>query len=199
MVFFNYMAREINFKIVYYGPGLSGKTTNMQYIYQRTDPDRRGKMISLATETERTLFFDFRPATLAKLRGFDCRLYLYTIPGPLFYDPSRVLVLKGVDAIIFVADSQAARAEANVEMLEQLETNLAVNGYDLAQVPLVLQYNKRDLPEVSSLAELDALLGGAERERFEAIAAQGVGVFDTLKAVVEQMLDKFRAASESQA
>jgi signal recognition particle receptor subunit beta len=193
MSFVNYVKREINFKIVYYGPGLAGKTTNMQYVYNRTNPESKGKLISLATETERTLFFDFQPQTLGKVRGFDCRLHLYTVPGPVFYDASRVLVLKGVDGIIFVTDSQEARTDANVEWLENLETNLEVNGHALDDVPMVLQYNKRDLPEIVSVSELDAMLNPAGRQRFEAIASQGVGVFETLKSVTEQVLQRTRA------
>jgi signal recognition particle receptor subunit beta len=190
MSFINYAAREIHFKIVYYGPGLVGKTTNMEFIYRRTEPEVRGKMTSLATETERTLFFDFRPQSLGKVRGFDCRLHLYTVPGPVFYDASRVLILKGVDGIIFVADSQKARTEANIECLQNLETNLEVNGYSIENVPMVLQYNKRDLPDISSVEELDAMLESAGRPRFEAIAREGVGVFDTLKALVKQVVQK---------
>jgi signal recognition particle receptor subunit beta len=188
MSFVDYVKREINFKIAYYGPGLGGKTTNMQHIYARTPPELKGKMISLATATERTLSFDFRPQSLGTVKGFGCRLHLYTVPGPVFYDASRQLILEGVDGIIFVADSQAARAEANVESLENLETNLSVNGYTLEEVPMVLQYNKRDLPEISTVEELDAMLGPGGRVRFEAIAAKGVGVFETLKEVTKQIL-----------
>src|SRR5262245_55639717 len=123
MSFINHEKKELNFKLVYYGPGLSGKTTNLQYIYERTDPDTKGKMITVATETDRALFFDFRPRALGKIQGLDCRFHLYTLPGPVFYDVSRQFILKGVDGVIFVADSQAVRAESNVEMLESLETN----------------------------------------------------------------------------
>src|ERR671927_86128 len=150
MSFINYMAREINCKIVYYGPGLCGKTTNLQYIYERTNPDAKGKMISLATETERTLFFDFLPLSLGEIRGFKTRFHLYTVPGQVFYDASRKLILKGVDGVVFVADSQEARMEANIESLQNLEKNLKSQGYDLMSIPYVLQLNKRDLPNVSS-------------------------------------------------
>src|SRR5690242_18702940 len=190
MSFIDFEKREINFKIVYYGPGLAGKTSSMQYVYERTSPDSRGKLISLATETERTLFFNFLPQTLAKVRGLGCRLHLYTVPGPVFYDTSRRLILKGVDGVVFVADSQVERAEANVESLENLEQNLELNGFDVEGVPLVLQYNKRDLPNIVSVADLDAALNRDGRERFETIAAKGVGVFDTLKAIAKQVVMK---------
>src|SRR5437762_11944588 len=145
MSFINYMAREINCKIVYYGPGLCGKTTNLQYIYERTNPSAKGKLISLATETERTLFFDFLPLSLGEIRGFKARFQLYTVPGQVFYDASRKLILKGVDAVIFVADSQLERLEAHEESVETLRTNLAGQGYSLEKIPYVVQYNKRDL------------------------------------------------------
>src|SRR5499433_1533045 len=154
MSFINYMAREINCKIVYYGPGLCGKTTNLQYIYERTNPDAKGKMISLATETERTLFFDFLPLSLGEIRGFRTRFHLYTVPGQVFYDASRKLILKGVDGVVFVADSQLERMEANQESLENLSVNLAEQGYDFNKVPTVIQYNKRDLPNAISIEEM---------------------------------------------
>src|SRR3954452_22518370 len=154
MSFINYMAREINCKIVYYGPGLCGKTTNLQYIYERTNPDAKGKMISLATETERTLFFDFLPLSLGEIRGFKTRFPLYTVPGQFFYDASRKLILKGVDGVSFVADSQLERMEANVESIENLRTNLEEQGFDLDKLPFVMQYNKRDLPNAASIEEL---------------------------------------------
>jgi signal recognition particle receptor subunit beta len=154
MSFINYMAREINCKIVYYGPGLCGKTTNLQHIYERTNPDAKGKMISLATETERTLFFDFLPLSLGEIRGFKTRFHLYTVPGQVFYDASRKLILKGVDGVIFVADSQFERLEANQESMDNLRENMAEQGYDLDKVPFVIQYNKRDLPNVVDLDEL---------------------------------------------
>jgi mutual gliding-motility protein MglA len=154
MSFINYSSREINCKIVYYGPGLCGKTTNLQYIYNKTNPDAKGKMISLATETERTLFFDFLPLALGEIRGFKTRFHLYTVPGQVFYDASRKLILKGVDGVVFVADSQIERMEANIESLENLRTNLAEQGYDLDKLPYVVQYNKRDLPNAAPLEEL---------------------------------------------
>ena len=158
MSFINYMAREINCKIVYYGPGLCGKTTNLQYIYERTNPEAKGKMISLATETERTLFFDFLPLSLGEIRGFKTRFHLYTVPGQVFYDASRKLILKGVDGVIFVADSQLERLEANEESVENLRTNLAEQGYSLEKIPYVVQYNKRDLPNAVTVEELRQVL-----------------------------------------
>src|SRR5210317_1999645 len=157
MSFINYASREINCKIVYYGPGLCGKTTNLQFVYQKTAPDAKGKMISLATETERTLFFDFLPLALGEIRGFKTRFHLYTVPGQVFYDASRKLILKGVDGCVFVADSQIARVDANEESLDNLKDNLAEYGLTLDQIPYVIQYNKRDLPSIMSVEELRSL------------------------------------------
>ena len=192
MSFINYASREINCKIVYYGPGLCGKTTNLQYIYQKTNPDLKGKMISLATETERTLFFDFLPLALGQIRGFKTRFHLYTVPGQVFYDASRKLILKGVDGMVFVADSQRERMDANIESLFNLESNLKQHGYDLLKVPYVLQLNKRDLPNVVSTADLTAELRRKEEPVFEGVANRGIGVFDTLKAVAKQVLLELR-------
>jgi signal recognition particle receptor subunit beta len=192
MSFINYMAREINCKIVYYGPGLCGKTTNLQYIYERTNPEAKGKMISLATETERTLFFDFLPLSLGEIRGFKTRFHLYTVPGQVFYDASRKLILKGVDGVIFVADSQMERLEANQESVENLRTNLAEQGYSLEKIPYVIQYNKRDLPNVVSVEELRPLVNPMNVPDFEANARVGVGVFDTLKAVSKLVLNELK-------
>src|SRR6186713_1987469 len=141
MSFINYSSREINCKIVYYGPGLCGKTTNLQFIYNKTNAETKGKLISLSTETDRTLFFDFLPLSLGEIRGFKTRFHLYTVPGQVFYDASRKLILKGVDGVVFVADSQEARMEANVESIRNLDKNLKEQGYDMRQVPYVLQYN----------------------------------------------------------
>jgi hypothetical protein len=188
MSFINYLSREINCKIVYYGPGLCGKTTNLQYIYNKTNPDAKGKMISLATETERTLFFDFLPLALGEIRGFKTRFHLYTVPGQVFYDASRKLILKGVDGVVFVADSQIARMEANVESLENLRTNLAEQGYNLDKLPYVIQYNKRDMPGIAPVDELRQLLNAANVPEFEGVASTGIGVFDTLKAVAKLVL-----------
>jgi len=192
MSFINYMAREINCKIVYYGPGLCGKTTNLQYIYERTNPEAKGKMISLATETERTLFFDFLPLSLGEIRGFKTRFHLYTVPGQVFYDASRKLILKGVDGVIFVADSQMERLEANQESVENLRTNLAEQGYSLEKIPYVIQYNKRDLPNVVPVEELRPLVNPMNVPDFEANARVGVGVFDTLKAVSKLVLNELK-------
>ncbi|MEY4510751.1 MAG: hypothetical protein RLZZ450_2873 [Pseudomonadota bacterium] len=188
MSFINYLSREINCKIVYYGPGLCGKTTNLQYIYNKTNPDAKGKMISLATETERTLFFDFLPLALGEIRGVKTRFHLYTVPGQVFYDASRKLILKGVDGVVFVADSQIARMEANVESLENLRTNLAEQGYNLDKLPCVIQYNKRDMPGIAPVEELRQLLNASNVPDFEGVASTGVGVFDTLKAVAKLVL-----------
>jgi hypothetical protein len=188
MSFINYSAREINCKIVYYGPGLCGKTTNLQHIYEKTHPEAKGKMISLATETERTLFFDFLPLALGEIRGFKTRFHLYTVPGQVFYDASRKLILKGVDGVVFVADSQIERMEANVESLENLHINLAEQGYQLNNVPYVVQYNKRDLPNAASVDEMRRLLNPTGALEFEASARTGEGVFETLKAVARGVL-----------
>ena len=192
MSFINYSSREINCKIVYYGPGLCGKTTNLQYIYNKTNPEAKGKMISLATETERTLFFDFLPLALGEIRGFKTRFHLYTVPGQVFYDASRKLILKGVDGVVFVADSQIARMEANQESLENLRTNLAEQGYSLDKIPYVIQYNKRDMPDIGTVEELRELLNPTNVPEFEACARTGVGVFDTLKAVAKLVLTELK-------
>jgi hypothetical protein len=192
MSFINYMAREINCKIVYYGPGLCGKTTNLQYIYEKTNPNAKGKMISLATETERTLFFDFLPLSLGEIRGFKTRFHLYTVPGQVFYDASRKLILKGVDGVIFVADSQLERLEANQESVDNLVTNLAEQGYVLEKIPYVVQYNKRDLPNVVDVAELRPLINPMNVPDYEAVARTGQGVFETLKAVSRLVLTELK-------
>jgi hypothetical protein len=188
MSFINYASREINCKIVYYGPGLCGKTTNLQFVYQKTAPDAKGKMISLATETERTLFFDFLPLALGEIRGFKTRFHLYTVPGQVFYDASRKLILKGVDGVVFVADSQEERMDANVESLENLQVNLQEQGYELEKLPFVIQYNKRDLPNVIPVDELRNELNLLSVPDYEACAASGEGVFETLKAVAKLIL-----------
>ncbi len=192
MTFINYASREINCKIVYYGPGLCGKTTNLQYIYDSTAPTSKGKLISLATETDRTLFFDFMPLELGVVRGFKTRFHLYTVPGQVFYDASRKLILKGVDGVVFVADSQEERLDANIESLYNLDENLKANGYDLDKIPYVLQLNKRDLPNVLPVDELIAELKRKEEPIHEAVAATGAGVFDTLKEVARQVLKQLK-------
>jgi mutual gliding-motility protein MglA len=192
MSFINYSSREINCKIVYYGPGLCGKTTNLQYVYAKTNPDAKGKMISLATETERTLFFDFLPLSLGEIRGFKTRFHLYTVPGQVFYDASRKLILKGVDGVVFVADSQIERTEANIESVDNLRVNLAEQGYDLDRIPYVVQYNKRDLPNIATVDELRRLLNPRHVPEFQAVAPTGIGVFDTLKAVAKLVLTELK-------
>ena len=183
MSMINYASREINCKVVYYGTGLGGKTTNLEHVYAKVNPNTRGKMISLATETERTLFFDFLPIDLGEIRGFKTRFHLYTVPGQVYYNASRKLILKGVDGIIFVADSQVDRAEANVEAMHNLYENLESYGYDLSKIPFAIQYNKRDLPNILSVEQLRAELNPTGVPDFEAVAVDGVGVFETLKSV----------------
>ena len=183
MTFINYAAREINCKIVYYGPGLCGKTTNLQYIYAKTKPEAKGQMISLETETERTLLFDFLPISLGTIRGFKTRFHLYTVPGQVYYNASRRLILKGVDGIIFIADSQRTRAEANIEAMHNLYENLESYGYDLSEIPFAIQYNKRDMPDSMSMEELRAQLNPMGVPDFEGVAIDGTGVFETLKSV----------------
>lgn len=183
MSMINYASREINCKLVYYGPGLGGKTTNLEYVYSKVAPETRGKLISLATEQERTLFFDFLPVDLGSIRGFKTRFHLYTVPGQVYYNASRRLILKGVDGIVFVADSQAERMDANIAAMQNLYENLADNGYDSGQIPIVLQWNKRDLPNAVSTQELHDQLNPDNLPEFEAVAVNGTGVFDTLRAV----------------
>lgn len=188
MSFINYASREINCKIVYYGPGLCGKTTNLQYIYNKTAQDAKGKMISLATETERTLFFDFLPLALGEIRGFKTRFHLYTVPGQVFYDASRKLILKGVDGVVFVADSQDERLDANIESMENLKDNLEEQGFELEKLPFVIQYNKRDLPNCTPVEELRKLLNPDGVPDLEGCAQTGEGIFETLKAVAKLVL-----------
>ncbi len=188
MSMINYASREINCKIVYYGPGLGGKTTNLEYIFNKVAPQTRGKLISLATETERTLFFDFLPVDLGTIRGFKTRFHLYTVPGQVYYNASRKLILKGVDGVVYVADSQVERLDANIESMHNLYENLAEYGYDLRQIPFVVQYNKRDLPNVSPVGELDQHLNPDRVPAYEAVATKGVGVFDTLKAIAKLVI-----------
>ena len=195
MTFINYVAREINCKIVYYGPGLCGKTTNLQHIYAITNPENKGKLISLATETERTLFFDFLPIDLGQIRGFTTRFHLYTVPGQVFYDASRKLILKGVDGVVFVADSQRERLDSNLESLSNLNLNLKEQGFDLAKIPYVLQLNKRDMPNALPVDRLKKLLVIKGEPVFEAVATQGTGVLETLKAVARQVLVELRKSA----
>jgi signal recognition particle receptor subunit beta len=195
MSMINYASREINCKIVYYGPGLGGKTTNLEHVYCKVAPGTRGKLISLATETERTLFFDFLPLSLGEIRGFKTRFHLYTVPGQVFYDASRKLILKGVDGVVFVADSQVERMEANIESLDNLRLNLTEQGYDLDKLPYVIQYNKRDLPNAAPMDQLRNVLNPTKVVDFEACATSGVGVFDTLKAVAKAVLTELKRGS----
>ena len=189
MALINYASREINAKIVYYGPGLGGKTTNLKYIYGKLNPAIKGKLISLATELDRTLFFDFLPIDLGTIRGFKTRFHLYTVPGQVFYNASRKLILKGVDGIIFVADSQIERFDENIESFENLQDNLRAYNLSLDRIPLVLQYNKRDLPNITSVEELHKTLNPQSKYAFfEAVATQGIGLFETLKEVCKHVL-----------
>ena len=192
MSFINHSSKEIHCKIVYYGPGLCGKTTNLQYLYNKSNPEVRGNMTSLATETERTLFFDFLPLALGEIKGFKLRFHLYTVPGQVFYDASRKLILKGVDGVVFVADSQVERSEANLESLDNLTTNLQEQGYELPKLPFVIQYNKRDLPNAASVEQLRQTLNPFGVADFEGSAVQGIGVFETLKAVARLVLNELK-------
>jgi signal recognition particle receptor subunit beta len=196
MSYINHLAKEINCKIVYYGPGLCGKTTNLQVLFDRTKADAKGKMISLATDTERTLFFDFLPIDLGSIKGFKVRFHLYTVPGQVFYDASRKLVLKGADGVIFVADSQPDRSEANLESLENLEANLAAQGASLSAVPYVVQYNKRDVAGAMSLEAMREHLNPMGVPEYEASAARGDGVFDTLKGLSKLVLARLLKQQE---
>ena len=184
----NYATREITCKIVYYGPGRSGKTSNLHYIYGQVPEDRKGKMVSLATQTDRTLFFDFLPLELGTISGFTTKFQLYTVPGQSYYNATRKLVLQGADGVVFVADSQRAQADENVDSFRNLQVNLLEQGVDPRQIPIVLQYNKRDLPGVMSVEELDDLLNYRDLPRYEARALAGAGVFDTLRGISEQVL-----------
>src|SRR4029079_13932860 len=195
MSMINYASREINCKIVYYGSGLGGKTTNLEHIYGKVQPDTRGKLISLASETERTLFFDFLPVDLGTIRGFKTRFHLYTVPGQVYYNASRKLILKGVDGLVFVADSQVERMEANIESLDNLRINLNEQGYDLDKLPYVVQYNKRDLPNAAPLDQLRSLLNPTKAPVFASFIGSGVVVFDTLKAVAKAVLTELKRGS----
>lgn len=191
MAVLNYAAREITCKIVYCGPGLSGKTVNLQQIYKMVSPDRRGELVSLATETERTLFFDFLPLDLGTVQGFKLRFQLYTTPGQALYEASRKLILRGVDGLVFVVDSQRSRLEENVRIFESLKKELAAVGYDFNTLPFVFQYNKRDLPEIVSIEELNEKLNPEGKYKyFEAVAIEGKGVMETLKAISQEVLLK---------
>jgi mutual gliding-motility protein MglA len=190
MSLINYSSREINCKIVYYGCSLGGKTTNLIYVHNRVPPANKGKLISLATETDRTLFFDFLPLELGEVRGFKTRFHLYTVPGQIHYDASRKLILRGVEGIVFVVDSQKERFEENIESFENMKINLSKYGYTLSSIPYVVQYNKRDLPNIMTVEELEKHINPFKVPSFESIAADGVGVFDTLKAITKMVIAK---------
>ena len=194
MVLFNYSTRELTAKIVYYGPGLCGKTTNLQYIYgSLPDNVKKGKMLSLATKTDRTLFFDFLPIELGTIRGMRTRVQLYTVPGQVFYNSTRKLVLKGADGVVFVADSQAKMLEANVEAYRNLEENLKEMGIRIEEIPLVMQFNKRDLPNLCSIEEMNTRINRHNAPFYEAVAMTGIGVEDTLKAITKLVLNNLSA------
>lgn len=195
MSFFNHNAKEIHCKIVYYGPSLGGKTTNLQWVYQQTEQDQKSKMVAINTNVERTLFFDFLPLNIGEIRGFKTRFHLYTVPGQVVYDASRKLILKGLDGVVFVADSQAERMEENLESLRNLETNLEAQGYDIREIPLVIQYNKRDLPNAASLSELRSQLNPFGAPEFEGTASEGKGVMDSLKAVSKSIIHVLKGGS----
>src|SRR5690606_11580817 len=196
MSFVNYHTKEINCKIVYYGPGLGGKTTNIQYIYQKTSSNNKGQTITLNTENERTLFFDFLPLDLGEIRGFKTRFHLYTVPGQVFYEASRKLILRGVDGLVFVADSQVERMEANLESLNGLQKNLLDQGYDISKVPMVMQWNKRDLPNIVPVEDLQYQLNKLKLPAFEAVATNGTGVFETLKMISKSVLLNIKGGLE---
>ena len=188
MSFVNYNAKEIHCKVVYYGPSLGGKTTNVQWIFQKTTTDPKSKLMTLNIENERTIFFDFLPLSLGEIRGFKTRFHLYSVPGQMVYDASRKLILKGLDGVIFVADSQTERMEENLQSLKNLKTNLEQQGCDIHQIPLVFQYNKRDLPNIMLVSELRSELNKYNAPDFEASAVQGVGVFESLKTLSKKII-----------
>jgi hypothetical protein len=192
MSFVNSVSKEVNCKIVYVGTGLSGKTTNVQYIYENTQTDRAGKLVSLSTENERTLFFDFLPLSVGEVRGYKTRFHLYTIPGQTFYEASRDFILKGVDGVVFVVDSAPERLDANIEAWEQFQQALLRQGYDLARIPIVFQYNKRDLPNALTLQELESTFNLGRKPSFEAVANRGEGVMSTLESISQMVMDALR-------
>lgn len=198
MVSINYASREVCCKIVYYGPGLSGKTTNLQYVHRKVPGNTRGDLISLATESDRTLYFDFLPINIGTINGFAAKFQLYTVPGQVYYNATRKLVLRGVDGIVFVADSQPDKLDENLEALMNLQENLEEYGYNIDEMPLVIQYNKRDLPGVMSVEELRAKLNPKGRADFGASATVGNGVFDTLKMIIKLVLNRAKAAGSSE-
>ena len=192
MSFINYSIKEINFKIVYYGPGLSGKTTNIKYLYRKVKNENKGKLVSLATESERTLFFDFFPLDLGRIKGYKVKFHLYTVPGQSYYSSSRKLILKGVDGLVFVADSQRERFEANIESLDDMLDNLREYNIDFSTLPYILQLNKRDLPSITPANELISLLRRKNESVMEAVAVKGDGVIDTLKSISKSIMSDIK-------
>ena len=195
MSLINYSSREINCKIVYYGPGLGGKTSNIQYVYEKLAPETKGKLVTLDTEMDRTLFFDFLPLELGEVKGFKTRFHLYTVPGQVYYNASRKLILRGVDGLVFVADSSESRFDANIEALYNLHDNLKEYDLDLKEIPFVIQWNKRDAADALPVSELEEELNPEGYPTFEAIAVNGTGVFDTLKAVAKQVLRQLQTVN----
>jgi signal recognition particle receptor subunit beta len=195
MSFINYNAKEIHCKVVYYGPSLGGKTTNMQWVYQQTANDQKSKLVALNTDIERTLFFDFLPLEIGDIHGFQTRFHLYTVPGQVVYDASRKLIMKGLDGVIFVADSQVERMDENIESLRNLERNLEQQGYNIREIPIVMQYNKRDLPNVASLAEMRSILNPYNATEIEGCASEGKGVFESLKTVSKSIVNVLKGGA----
>jgi signal recognition particle receptor subunit beta len=193
MSFINYSSKEINCKIVYYGPGLSGKTTNLKYIYNNSDPETRGRLISLTGDDNRSLFFDFLPLDLGEINGFKTRFHLYTVPGQVMHESSRKLILKGVDGVVFVADSQRDRMDANKKSLEKLGDHLEDYGYEIKTLPMLFQYNKRDLPAVMPAGEMSEFLNIYSKPEIEAVAISGTGVYDTLRDITKIVLDELKS------
>ncbi len=192
MSFINYSSKEINCKIVYYGPGLSGKTANLKYIYNNSDPESRGKLISLAGDDNRSIFFDFLPLDLGEINGFKTRFHLYTVPGQVMYESSRKLILKGADGLVFVADSQRERMDANKKALDRLSDHLEDYGYEIKNIPMVFQYNKRDLPGIMPVEEMSEFLNIYSKQEFEAVAVSGTGVYDALRNITKLVLDELK-------
>ncbi|OFZ18793.1 MAG: gliding-motility protein MglA [Bdellovibrionales bacterium GWB1_55_8] len=197
MSFINYANKEVNCKIIYYGAGLGGKTTNIQYIFEHTQDTRKGKLVTLSTDNERTLFFDFLPLSVGEVHGYKTRFHLYSVPGQTFYESSRQFILKGVDGIVFVVDSQPERMESNIESFESLEKSLELQGYDLSKLPLVFQYNKRDVPGAVSIKELEATFNPTHLPYFEAVANRGQGVMETLQAISQQVIRELKGEGEA--
>lgn len=198
MVQINFALREVNCKVVYYGPGMSGKTTNLEIVHKKAPESNKGELTSIATEGDRTLFFDFMPLDLGTIAGMRTRFQLYTVPGQVYYNSTRKLVLQGVDGIVFVADSQASKMEENLESLENLKNNLAEYGKDIREIPLVIQFNKRDLPDALSVEEMKAKLNPWGGPTFEAVAITGEGVFPTLKALSGMVLETLNRDEKEQ-